>query len=125
MSEATHTVTPHSPLPWEVHADLIWSPEGRAVIAAMCEPRGSKFVSYAQLQVTSPDFEEAYANRNLIVTAVNNHARLVAENAALRKGATAAIHALEGYKCGNVANDLADEVIEYLRAALSSEKGQQ
>jgi hypothetical protein len=64
--------------PWEQHADLIWSPDGKAVIAALCEPHGSQFVSYRKLEMTSPDFREAYANAELIVRAVNAHDDLVA-----------------------------------------------
>lgn len=63
--------------PWETYADLIFSSEGRAVIAAICEPHGSKFCEYKKLEIGSPDFKEAMANAALIVKAVNSHQALV------------------------------------------------
>lgn len=73
-----------TPRPWEGYADLIWSPKGKSVIAAMCEPRGSRLISYAKLEITSPDLDEAYANRDLIIRAVNAYREMTNPNSERR-----------------------------------------
>lgn len=65
------TPAQHSPLPWEAYADVIYSPEGKAAVAAICEPHGSRIVEYTKLSVSSPDLHEAFANRDLIIKCVN------------------------------------------------------
>lgn len=75
----TPTKTPHSPLPWKGDASVIWSPSGKAVIAAMSELRTTSTVQFTPIDSGSSDADlnEAYANRDFILLAVNNHEKLV------------------------------------------------
>lgn len=60
----------HTKGPWDVvGASLIRSVPGMAVIAAVSEPRGSEYVRYQELKLSSPDFYEARDNANLIASA--------------------------------------------------------
>jgi hypothetical protein len=60
----------HTPGPWEIDgATIIWSPNGKATVASVGEPRASKFVEYRRLSISSPDFNEACANVRLIAAA--------------------------------------------------------
>lgn len=86
----------HSLTPWEASGDLVWSPTGKAVVAAMCEPRGSTFCQYKKLALDSPDFNEASANQDLIVNAVNHHHKYKAALEAITR----------------IAGNLTDEAVE-------------
>jgi hypothetical protein len=57
----------HTPGPWVVDgASLIWSPTGRAAVAAVSAPRETRIVQYRRLSVQCADFDEACANARLI-----------------------------------------------------------
>ena len=112
MSEPTKT-------PWEIcGASIIWSPSGKATVAAVSEPRGANTVQYVPLELGSPDFEEACANAAHIVRCVNSFEGLV----------TALKHAMDLIKdqpdASNIIRELNAEVYEEGRAAIAAAKGQ-
>lgn len=80
----TMNKTKHSPLPWKIYgATVIWSPEGHANVAAVSDPHppNDSSVGYYEIRPWTDNdagkrFEEACANAELIVTAVNERERL-------------------------------------------------
>lgn len=71
--------------PWEQSGVMIWSPSGKANVAAMSEPRppDSDAIGYYPVG-WGKGFNEAAANAALIVTAVNERDALIAERDQLR-----------------------------------------
>jgi hypothetical protein len=70
-------------LPWKEKAGYIYAPgPNGANICAVSELRATTTLGYTPFEIGSPDSDEIFANAAFILTAVNSHHALIAENKA-------------------------------------------
>ncbi len=127
MSEREETR--HTPTPWKQHADVVYSPGGKATICAVSNPRGSKYIEHVEVNPYDEGWAEAMANAAFIVKAANCHddlhEALTLLLSALERTAANFRHAVRGRPVRDMAETLAEgrRAEEKARAALAKAEG--